>query len=176
MQPKFRKKKSKTQTEQDEEQRAKVADTDEQEDERAKKTKEEPAETTEEKKARQKKEAHDWIRDLPDKTVCVYTDGGYDPPREARTTPSGRHIPAQPERAGWGAEIWYRVIIDDDSRPDVDDRPRTIRNRPRNKTILSLHGPVQFDTSSSYYVAAVEPPSSNVAELVDNRGGMTETR
>eukprot|EP01046_Picozoa_sp_COSAG06_P030398 COSAG06_NODE_2885_length_6133_cov_190.874544_1_plen_340_part_00 len=60
--------------------------------------------------------------------------------------------------------LGYRYIPE----RDIDDRPRALvgrgaRNRPTK--LFSLNGPVVTDVDGSYYVAAVEPLSSNVAEL-----------
>ena len=54
---------------------------------------------------------------------------------------------------------------DDDAREDIDERPRSIRNKPRNKRILSQHGPVILDPEHPKYISAVGPLSSNVAEM-----------
>ena len=97
-----------------------------------------------------KREALDWLAALPTGTVMLYTDGGYDPPDKDKAA-----------RAGWGAEMWYRYIPE----RDIDDRPRALRGRNRPTILYSLKGPVITDVDSPYYVAAVEPLSSNVAEL-----------
>jgi ribonuclease HI len=166
MRPTFRPKKRKSREEEDEREASKVADQDE------KQKKQHGGESAEEKQRRQLKEAHDWLRDLPEGTICIYTDGGYDPPQPERETKTGRKLPAQEARAGYGAEMWYRVIQDDDPRPDIDERPRTIRNRPHNKKILSQHGPVIVDPDHPRYVGAVLPLSSNVAELSGTAMGL----
>jgi hypothetical protein len=159
MKPTFRPKKRKTRLEVDEQEEKQVAGEDDKQDSK------DSGETAAERQHRQLKEAHDWLRDLPPRTICIYTDGGYDPPRPERETKTGRIIPARPARAGYGAEMWYRLIQDEDERPDVDERPRTIKNRPRNKQILGQYGPVIIDPDHPKYVAAVLPLSSNVAEL-----------
>eukprot|EP01043_Picozoa_sp_COSAG02_P107507 COSAG02_NODE_43526_length_374_cov_0.534545_1_plen_85_part_10 len=48
----------------------------------------------------------------PVRTLCIYTDGGYDPPKPERETKAGRKLPAQDARAGYGAEMWYRGVQD----------------------------------------------------------------
>ena len=57
--------------------------------------------------------------------------------------------------------MWYRYIPE----RDIDDRPRALRGQNRPTILYSLKGPVITDVDSPYYVAAVEPLSSNVAEL-----------